>query len=300
MAPPPKRRPGFSRRAQYSLFAAYVVAVLGALLGLLLLLAARFDPVGYAALRGVVLDATTPISAGGREAVDGVREGGSAIGAYFMAASQNRAMRAELERSREALVEARAIEFENRRLKRLLALSEQRPERIAAARLVGSTSATARSFATLTAGRAQGVVPGQPVRAAEGLVGRVIEAGRWSSRVLLLTDAGNVVPVRVARDGNPALVSGLGDGRLEAKPLLPGARPFRRGDILVTSGTGGLYGPNVPVAVVTQANDDRAIAYPLANPARVDFAIVEAAYLPPETPAAGAAPAAATPAGTAP
>jgi hypothetical protein len=63
-----------------------------------------------------------------------------------------------------------------------------------------------------------------------------------------------------------------------------GQNPFRRGDILVTSGVGGVYPPNVPVAMVSQIQGDTAIARPLADPARADFAIVERIY----QPAAGA------------
>ena len=38
MAPPINRRPGFSKRAQYSIFASYLLGILGAVLGLILLL----------------------------------------------------------------------------------------------------------------------------------------------------------------------------------------------------------------------------------------------------------------------
>ena len=68
MAPPTYRRPGFSRRAQYSLFAGYLIAVLGALVGALLLFTAQFDPQGHNALRGFLGDIVSPISGVGRAA----------------------------------------------------------------------------------------------------------------------------------------------------------------------------------------------------------------------------------------
>jgi rod shape-determining protein MreC len=69
LAPPSTRRTGFSRRAQYGLFMGYVVAVGGILLAVLLLVVAIFDPKGFSALKGVALDATTPVSSGGRSIV---------------------------------------------------------------------------------------------------------------------------------------------------------------------------------------------------------------------------------------
>ena len=93
-----------------------------------------------------------------------------------------------------------------------------------------------------------GVAPGQPVRAPDGLIGRVLETGRWASRVLLITDGASNVPVRLVRDGTPALAVGRGDGTIELRTLEVGQNPFRRGDIFVTSGTGGIFPPDIPVA----------------------------------------------------
>jgi rod shape-determining protein MreC len=112
------------------------------------------------------------------------------------------------------------------------------------------------------------------VRSADGLVGRVIETGHWASRVLLVSDGASNVPVRLVRDGTPAIAAGHGDGTIDLKTLELGKNPFRRGDVLVTSGTGGVYPPNVPVAVVTSVDGDRTVAKPLADPASLDFAIV--------------------------
>lgn len=280
MAPPKTRRPGFSRRAQYGLFLGYVVAVGGVLLAVLLLVIAVIDPKGFSALRGAALDVTTPISSAGRSVVRFVTGSGAAASYYFQAASQNDELRRELEQSRQQLIEARAIRYENARLKRLLKLSGALTDDVTTARIVSSTFDSSRRLATIAAGSTDGVRPGQPVRAPEGLIGRVIEAGRYASRVLLLTDGASNVPVRLVRDGTPAMATGRGDGTLDIKPLELGENPFRRGDIFVTSGTGGIFGPNIPAAIVVSVERDETIARPLANPARADFAIVQNIYMP--------------------
>ena len=87
-----------------------------------------------------------------------------------------------------------------------------------------------------------------PVRSPDGLIGRVIDAGQMASRVLLVSDRSNIVPARLLRGGQPVISQGRGDGTVDVRPLEVGRNPFRRGDIVVTSGTGGLYPPLVPLA----------------------------------------------------
>jgi rod shape-determining protein MreC len=280
MAPPSTRRPGFSRRAQYGLFLGYVIAVAGVLFAVLLLLIAAIDPKGFGALKGAALDATTPVTSAGRSVVGFFTGIGDSIGNYFMAGSQNAELKQKLDRQRRRLVRAQAIEMENRRLKALLRLSEASNDEVAVARIVGSSFDSARRLATLSAGSSSGVKVGQPVRGPDGLIGRVIETGHWASRVLLVTDGANNVPVRLVRDGTPAMAVGHGDGTIDLKTLEVGQNPFRRGDILVTSGTGGLYPPGIPVALVVKAERDRTVARPVADPGEIDFAMVLQIYQP--------------------
>ncbi len=280
MAPPSQRRPGFSRRAQYGLFLGYVIAVAGILFAVLLLILAAVDPRGFSALRGAALDATTPVSSGGRSIVRFFTGGGESIGNYFMAASQNAELKRQLDASRRRVIEARAIEFENRRLKQLLRLSESLSDEVTTARIVGSSFDSSRRLATLSAGGSSGVRPGQPVRGPEGLIGRILETGRYASRILLITDGASSVPVQLVRSGVAALATGRGDGTIELKTLEVGESPFKRGDLVVTTGVGGIYPPRIPLAVVIETNRDVTIARPIADPARIDFAIVQHAYQP--------------------
>jgi rod shape-determining protein MreC len=269
-----KRRPGFSRRAQFGLFIGYVVAVGGALFALLLLVVYLVDPRGFAAIRGAALDVTTPVSSAGRSVTGFFGGIGDGVSDYFRAGSQNARLNRELAEARRELVRRQSLDYENRRLHALLGLARQTGDEVTLARIVGSSYDAPRRLATLSAGSSSGVATGQPVRAADGLIGRVLETGRWASRVLLITDGASNVPVRMVRDGTPALAVGRGDGTIELRTLEVGQNPFRRGDILVTSGVGGIFPPGVPVARVSGHQGETAIARPLADPARLDFAIV--------------------------
>lgn len=280
MAPPRKRRPGFSRKAQLQIFTGYLLAFTGAFAGLLLLALSYFDPTAFSAVRSMTAEVTAPPARLFTGMRVGVQDGWREVAAYFEAGSKNAALQREAERNRIRLIEARALKQENRELRRLLGLIKQVGRPVATARLINSTASSSRRYATLDVGSRQGVQRGQPVRAQRGLIGRVLETGPNTSRVLLLSDAENVVPVRRARDGIVAFSQGRGDGRVDLKLIDIGVNPFKVGDVMVTSGNGGIYPPNVPVAIIEKLTTDGAIGKLLANPAGTDFVIVQEMYEP--------------------
>jgi rod shape-determining protein MreC len=265
-----------------SLFAGYVIAVSGALLGLLLIITSVVDQRGNAAIQTFLGDIFAPVSKAGRWVVQQGRGAGESMSAYFDAASRNKAMAHELKEAREKLIAAQTDARELHRIKRLLKMHERVARPVTTARLVASTGASSRRFALLGAGAGDGVANGQTVIAPEGLVGRVVATGRQSARVQLIIDSGATVPVMRLSDGLPALATGKGDGALELRPLLGGQTPFQKGDLFVTSGTGGVYRPGIPVAISVENGRDGVRALPLAQAQRLDFAIVEAEFL--ETP----------------
>tara|TARA_R110001606_G_scaffold105716_1_gene229981 strand:+ start:7946 stop:8848 length:903 start_codon:yes stop_codon:yes gene_type:complete len=275
MAPPNNRRPGFSKRAQYSIFASYLLGILGAVLGLLLLLVSFIDPRGFSALRTIGAETMAPVSRTLSEFGSLTGNAGDQVSAYFNAASKNAEMQRELEQNRIEILEARALRQENDRLKRLLKLNEEVPDSIAMARLISSTASSSRRIATLGVGSNSGLEPGQPVRSPEGLVGRILETGPTTARVLLVSDSKNVTPVQRASDSLPAFATGRGDGTVDIQPINIGINPFKGGDLMITSGSGGLYSPGIPVAVVIRKTETGAIGRVLANPAKVSHAIVQ-------------------------
>ena len=292
MAPPSDRRPGFSRRAQYSIFTRYVAAVGGAIVGVILLAIAMFDPGSFGFLRLGAAEVAAPVGTAGAVSRAGSQSLAAKIDDYFDAADKNAAMRRELVAARAQQVQLQVLAQENRRLRALLGVIDPAQPPVAKARLIASTSASTRRFAILGAGSRQGVQPRMPVRSATGLIGRVLEVGPNTARVLLITDAENVVPVRRASDGVAAFSQGRADGRLTLKLINMGINPLKRGDVFVTSGAGGLYPPGVPVAVVTGRTRDGAIAQIVGDPAAADFVLVDRVFqdLPEPAPTSLAAP----------
>lgn len=275
MAPPASRRSGTNKKAQLGVFTGYVLAGAGALLGAALLVISIFRPETFGGLRSVAADAASPVGVAGATGRTSSQSVFDAIAAYYRAGSRNAELEKEVRIARVRLAEADAIRQENARLKGVLKLVENDAGLVTTTRLIGSTSSSARRYAYISAGRNQGVLPGMPVVSPMGLVGRVVESGRVSSRILLLTDSESTVPVRRATDNLVAFAEGNSDGSLRIRLINLGINPLKKGDIFVTSGAGGLFRPGIAVAVVTEIKPDGAVARVISNPAATDYVVVE-------------------------
>lgn len=303
MAPSRDRRPGFSRRAQYGLLATWVLAIAGAVVGAALLVLSSVNPGAFAALRLTVAEVTAPVSTAGAVGIDAVSGVPGAIVSWWNVHGENARLRAELAALQPAAIEGRVKTLENLRLRRLLRLRDDSPGVVVTARIVSSSASSTRRYGLLNAGSWQGVAEGMPVRGPDGLIGRVLEVGLNTSRVLMLTDPESVVPVRRISDGASALVAGRGDGLVDLRTVYTADGRFRPGDVFVTSGSGGIYPPGIVVAHALRAGPDNVPARPFARPSSIDFAIVMRAFLPeppPPPPGARQLPPSAMPAAPAP
>lgn len=278
MAAPNVRRPGFSRRAQYSTFAHYVAAFVGVGVGLVLLAVSSGHEQRFAGLRALAGDAGAPaaiVAASARTRGVGLWD---VLTGYFTSGARVARLESDLAKARVDLAEQEALRQENARLKATLGLAEGDLRPVAITRLISSTSSSTRRFASIGAGSSSGVRVGMAVRSPLGLVGRVIEVGVISARVLLITDADSTVPVRRASDGVQGYATGRGDGTIQIRLSTTGFNPLKRGDAIVTSGSGGIYRPGEAVAVVVALTPDGAIARPLSDPGQTDFVTVQPVF----------------------
>lgn len=106
---------------------------------------------------------------------------------------------------------------------------------------------------TLNKGSLDKIKQGQTVIDAAGLVGQITSVTPFSSRVLLITDPEIQVPVRVQRTGQRGTLTGLGNDQLSLM-FVPNSSSIKQGDLLETSGLGGVYPEGYPVAVVDKIN----------------------------------------------
>ena len=149
-----------------------------------------------------------------------------------------------------------ALSRENGELRGLRTALPPVADRWLPAEIVNIQQSSLRQRLLLNRGGANGVFKGQAVLDDQGLIGQTTHVGLWSAEVILITDPEHAVPVRVERTGLRTIAVGAGDATSLALPYLPANADIKGGDLLVTSGLGGVFPEGYPVARVTEVHRD--------------------------------------------
>lgn len=195
--------------------------------------------------------------------------------------SENERLAGEIFRQRADLLRLHSLEQENAAMRRLLNSPLHESSRRMLAEVVSVDSDPYLQRISVNRGKSSEVYAGMPVITDEGLAGQVIEVNYSFSRVLLLTDPNSSVPVINVRNQIRALANG--NGSLDELDIANVARSadIQEGDLLVTSGLGGVYPPGYPVAVVTsvgvsgnQSSFSEVKAKPLVDFSRMRYVLM--------------------------
>lgn len=113
-----------------------------------------------------------------------------------------------------------------------------------------------RQRVVISRGTTNGVFKGQTVIDDKGVIGQTTHVGLLSSEVILITDTEHAIPVQVQRTGLRTIAVGAGDRVSLALRYLPGNADLKPGDLLLTSGLGGVFPAGYPVAKVAEVHRD--------------------------------------------
>ena len=150
------------------------------------------------------------------------------------------------------LQEMGEVERENERLRELLnSIEEEQGYEVRVAEILSVDMKNRQRF-LINRGTADGVLVGQPLLDAEGIVGQVVAVSLHSSEAMLITDAEHALPVTVERTGDRTIAEGTGDSGQLLLPYLTNTADIEPGDRLVTSGLGGVFPGGRPVAEITK------------------------------------------------
>ena len=130
-----------------------------------------------------------------------------------------------------------------------------------------------RQRVIINKGSVNGIFKGQTVLDEKGVIGQTTHVALLSSEVILITDPEHAIPVQVERTGLRTIAVGAGDMASLALPYLPGNADLKPGDVLVSSGLGGVFPAGYPVAKVAEVHRDA--VQPLAQVRAVPFADIE-------------------------
>lgn len=180
------------------------------------------------------------------------RWAGGTLNTHRVLVAENEALRDRVRDEAARLQRLDALLAENERLRALLQSAESYQYSVEVAGLLSVDFDPYRHQLLLNRGERHGVVRGQALIDAHGVMGQTTRVGPLSAQAVLITDPSHALPVEVNRNGLRTIVRGTGDiDRLEL-PYLPNNADIEVGDLLVTSGLGGVFPPGYPVARVTR------------------------------------------------
>ncbi|MEX0606822.1 MAG: rod shape-determining protein MreC [Halofilum sp. (in: g-proteobacteria)] len=142
------------------------------------------------------------------------------------------------------------LRSENDRLRVLLDSSAKRDDRVLVSELLSVDLDPYRHQVVINHGRHEDAYRGQPLIDAHGVMGQLVQVGPFTATALLISDPNHALPVQINRNGLRTIASGTGEpDRLELL-YIPNSADVRVGDLVVTSGLGGTFPANYPVATI--------------------------------------------------
>ena len=171
------------------------------------------------------------------------------IQSHFKIYEQYELIKLELQQLKNQQNQIAYLKTENDKLKKVIDDTDiYNYESIISKVLVDKESPFLKSV-ILNKGFNSGLKKGMPVLKGPYFVGRITEVNYLSSRVLLISDLNSKIPVLIEPMGYQAIMSGTGDD-LALLDFLPKNHQLEVGNLVYTSGTGGIFFPGIPIGRV--------------------------------------------------
>ncbi len=170
---------------------------------------------------------------------------------------ENRKLKKKIDDMKSQLVLYQEGYLEAQRLRNLLSLQEDNDFDFVTARVIGRAQVALSQTISINKGTADGLKAGQSVMAAQGLVGRVIDASWHSAKVLPLIDENSNIDAIVQRSRIQGMIRGAGSRGCVLK-YISKTQDVREGDIIVSSGMGGVFPKGMMIGQVNHVDRQEA------------------------------------------
>jgi rod shape-determining protein MreC len=251
-------------------FAGRASLVLLILASLSLIVVSRTAPDTRSAISTPISDSAAPaldLLSRPADAVNRVRNWFSNLANIY---AQNAALREANSRLMQWQHVAIQLEAENAALRELLHYTSEEELRFTTAKIISDRGGPFTRTAMINAGEGLGIREGQPIINGQGLVGRIIEAGEHSARILLLIDINSRMPVITSDSRERAIAAGDNTEELTLLYLADDSKAAV-GEKLVTSGDGDTVPAGLPVGEITSIENGVAKVRPYASWHRLDY-----------------------------
>lgn len=154
-----------------------------------------------------------------------------------------------------------ALTVENVRLRELLNSARSEEHNALVAEVVAVSPNPYSHYVLVNKGSKDGVFVSQSAVDADGLFGQVVEVADKHSKIMLISDHRHGVPVQVDRSAVHLLIEGQGNFNQLSIPFVTATTDLVEGDVLTSSGLGGVFPANYPVARVVNVTHEPGQAF---------------------------------------
>lgn len=223
--------------------------------------------------RTQITDIVAPVLAVAASPMDALNDAAAWVGDLAAMHSQNIALKNENIELLKWQTLAKSMQAENESLRALLNVVPVQKKNFITARIVSDFSGPFVHSILINGGSDNGIKKDQAAISENGLVGRVVDAGASSARVLLLNDINSRVPVLAERTREKSILTGTNTNAPSLSYLSADSR-IAVGDRIVTSGDGGIFPEGIPVGIVTRVQKDGVKVQPFVDAAKVNYVSV--------------------------
>ncbi|MGC1387576.1 MAG: rod shape-determining protein MreC [Steroidobacteraceae bacterium] len=231
--------------------------VLYSLLALgLIIVDKRYDQLGK--IRRLLSIAAYPVQVAVESPFEGWNWFRESVTSRDVLRADNAKLKAELRLAQFRLQRFEALEAETQRLRALRDNTAGVSNRFIVGDIMDVDLDAFRARVLVDKGASEGVFVGQAVLDAGGVFGQVTRVEQLTSEVILISDPTHAIPVQINRNGLRTIAVGTGDSNRLKLPYLPTSADVIAGDLLVTSGLGGVFPAGYPVGTVADVKRDPA------------------------------------------
>ena len=193
---------------------------------------------------------------------------------------RNSQLEAEVSRLQAQIIELEQQNAQLPVLSALLDFNRTHPDnQYITASVIGRDYSPFLHYLIINRGSDDGLRRGMPVVSEKGLVGRVAAVTPQAARIQLITDAGSSINIRLKDSGAEAVLSGSLTGELSIDSI-PQDSAVKTNEIVLTSGLGGDYPPNILIGQITSVQQrpvdlfQTATVQPVVDFAQLDIVLV--------------------------
>ena len=204
--------------------------------------------------QAVMLEVAVPVQDVVAAPVDGVRAMWAEYGDLRGVREENQRLRSRLAELEEANLQYREALVASGHLQQIAAMRDDFEIPMLPTEVVGLDVMPWFRSVLVDRGRAHGVRAGNPVITAEGVVGLVTATSRHAAKTMLLLDRQSAIDGIVQRTRARGIVRGRGTDQLAFEFVVRGG-DVEVGDIVITSGLGGVYPKGLRIGEVGELLD---------------------------------------------